>query len=157
MKSSELKSILKPLIKETLKEMLLEEDGILSHIIGETMKATGVPALLQEGKKAVSVTPIERDREFIKEIKGSKGAEEARAALDDQRRRLSEAIGKSAYGKLNGSIEALFEGTKPLSATAATGPSSKGGALSDVDPDDAGIDVSAFIDSSLVKKLAGIK
>ena len=35
MNKSELKKILKPLIKECIKEVLLEEDGALSHVIKE--------------------------------------------------------------------------------------------------------------------------
>lgn len=41
MKKSELKKVLKPLIKECIKEVLLEETGVLAKVVNEVVSGMG--------------------------------------------------------------------------------------------------------------------
>ena len=51
MKSSEFKKILKPLIKQTIKEVLLEE-GVLSKIVSEVAQGLQYGALMEKKQRA---------------------------------------------------------------------------------------------------------
>ena len=51
MNKSELKKVLKPLIKECIKEVIFE-DGTLSSIIAEVMRGTGTTQPIVESKKS---------------------------------------------------------------------------------------------------------
>ena len=53
MNKNELKKILKPLIKECIKEVLFEEDGALSHVIKEVAVGLAGKQQINEAK----VTP----------------------------------------------------------------------------------------------------
>ena len=48
MKKSELKSVMKPIIEEVVKEMLFEEEGVLSHIIKEVVQAHSGMTMIRE-------------------------------------------------------------------------------------------------------------
>ena len=133
MKKQELKKILKPLIKECIKEVIFE-DGTLSSIISEVVKGVGEPIVETKQRFPSKPQPqYETD-------------EQAKARLNNQRKKMMDAIGKDAYNGVN-----LFEGTTPA-------PKESGqGALSDVDPSDPGVDISSFMGkSSLIwEKMAG--
>jgi len=127
MKRSDLKRKIKPIIKECIKELLLEE-GVLSTVISEVMKGTSQSHELQASPKQAA-TREQETRQNINESKNN---------LSETRKRMLEAIGKNAYGGVD-----LFENTVPLSATAAGAKTSTGhGALADVDPSDSGVDIS---------------
>ena len=135
MNKQELKKILKPLIKECIKEVIFE-DGTLSSIISEVVKGVGNPIVETKQKFSNKQQPqYETD-------------EQAKARLKKQRKKMMEAIGKDAYNGVN-----LFEGTTPAPAP----QESSRGALSDVDPNDPGVDISSFMGkSSLIwEKMAG--
>jgi len=120
MKKSELRQVLKPLIKECIKEVIFEE-GILSNIVSEVAQGLGGQTIV-EVKESV---PPQRDY-----------AEESRAAqqkLQETRKRMLEAVGNNAYNGVD-----LFEGTTPTSAPAE---SKQGDPLSGVDPRDPGVDI----------------
>jgi len=118
MNKNELKKILKPLIKECIREALFEEKGALSHIISEV--ANGLTTTNNVVKEA-RAQPIKESR------KRNKG-------LARRRKQLLDAIGKDAYGGVN-----VFEGVTPTpAASAASGQ----GPLSGVSPGDAGVDIS---------------
>jgi hypothetical protein len=120
MKKSELRQVLKPLIKECIKEVIFEE-GILSNIVSEVAQGLGGQTIV-EAKESV---PPQRDY-----------AEESRAAqqkLQETRKRMLEAVGNNAYNGVD-----LFEGTTPTSAPAE---SKQGDPLSGVDPRDPGVDI----------------
>ena len=133
MNKQELKKILKPLIKECIKEVIFE-DGTLSSIISEVVKGVGEPI-------------VETKQRFPKKQQPQyETDEQAKARLNKQRKKMMETIGKDAYNGVN-----LFEGTTPA-------PKENGrGALSDVDPNDPGVDISSFMGkSSLIwQKMAG--
>jgi hypothetical protein len=56
MNKSELKKVLKPLIKECIKEVMFE-DGTLSSIIAEVMRGTGAAQPIVENKQPAKLQP----------------------------------------------------------------------------------------------------
>ena len=117
MNKNELKKVLKPLIKECIKEVIFEEDGALSHIIKEV--AIGV-----SGKQQIKET------NYNKQPSPTKSAKQ----LKQRKKQLLDAIGKDAYGGVD-----LFEGTTPVPAPNSAGSQ---GPLAGVDNGDPGVDIS---------------
>ena len=141
MNKTELKKILRPLIKECIKEVIFEE-GALSTIISEVVKGTS-QTLVQESKPRVKLesdTDARQRRESRQKI------------MEDNQKRLLDSIGRDAYNGVN-----LFEGTTPLSDRAGGKTSTPYGsrALDGIDPHDAGVDISKFSSTGVWKKLVG--
>ena len=141
MNKTELKKILRPLIKECIKEVIFEE-GALSTIISEVVKGTS-QTLVQESKPRVKLES-EADARQRRESK--------KKVIQERQKKLLDSIGRDAYNGVD-----LFEGTTPLSnrnsGTSTTPHGSK--ALDGVDPHDAGVDISKFSSTGVWKKLAG--
>tara|TARA_R110000824_G_scaffold379994_1_gene572189 strand:- start:543 stop:968 length:426 start_codon:yes stop_codon:yes gene_type:complete len=135
MKSNELKKVLKPLIKECIKEVIFEE-GVLSSLISEVLKGTSstVPQKLVESKKPKTTT----------NYKATNRNEDYKVKLRETKKKMLEAIGEANdYNGVN-----LFEGTAPLRK--AGSPNSSASPTSPLDtyaPNDAGIDISAIFSS----------
>ncbi len=126
MNKTELKKILKPLIKECIKEVIFE-DGTLSSIISEVVKGVGQPIVESKARFPKKQQPqYETD-------------EQAKARLKKQKNKMMEAVGKDAYNGVN-----LFEGTTALPTAKESGQ----GALSGVDPNDSGVDISSIMGKS---------
>lgn len=135
MNKSELKKVLKPLIKECIKEVIFE-DGTLSTIISEVALGLGSPP------KPKITEKTKKDN--------SKILEEKRKRDLERRRRLLDATGRDAYNGVN-----LFEGTTPMDPPRSNS-SAPHGALSGIDPKDAGIDISSLMGNTDVwKKVIG--
>ena len=135
MNKNELKQVLKPLIKECIREVIFEE-GALSSVVSEVVKGMGQPIVETKQKFPTKQKPqYETD-------------EQAKARLQERRKKMMEAVGGAAYNGVN-----LFEGTTPAPAQ---GEASHG-ALSGVDPNDAGVDISAVMGKSAAiwSKMAG--
>jgi hypothetical protein len=131
MNKQELRKILKPLVKECIKEVIFE-DGILSGIISEVVQGIGAEQINEAPKRKPA--PIQNNHQ--KEVQ-----------LNEQRRKMMDAIGKEAYNGVN-----LFEGTTP---TPASGQAQHG-PLSGTDPSDPGVDISSLMGNGRAwKKLAG--
>ena len=120
MNKNELKKILKPLIKECIKEVIFEQDGALSHIIKEV--AGGL-----RGKQQITET----------KIRPPKPRKNNTQQLKQRKKKLLDAIGKDAYGGVN-----IFEGTTPAPAASPQGQAN--GPLADVAPNDPGVDISGL-------------
>ena len=117
--SDKLRKVLKPLIKECIKEIIFEE-GVLSSIIRE---AQGSPT------KEV----IKEDKPFSKFVKEPKKESKKLAETRDKMRR-------AIAGKIGADFDP-FEGTKPLTESQASGgPSSS--PMAGMDPSDKGVDLS---------------
>ena len=124
MKKSDLKQLIKPLVKECIHEVLLEE-GLLSNVVSEVAK--GMQGnLLAESASTPQPAPQKK-----------KDNTEARRKLMEHRKKLLSSINADAYNGVD-----LFEGTTPMQESKSGGP---GGALSGVAPDDAGIDISGIL------------
>ena len=137
MKRSELKKLLKPLIKECIQEALLEE-GVISVLIKEIMKGTdseGVSPVVE----AVEAPP---KKNVFPSVSSNKHLAEAK-------KRLLKSIG--------GDVD-VFEGTTPLPASSPGNPASPG-ALNGMNPNDSGVDISSLAGNAgaIWKRLSGDK
>ena len=120
MKKTELKKALKPLIKEAVREVILEE-GMLSNIVTEVARGLSSQRLVAEG---MTITrPAEPPQEDLEEK-----ARRAEAQRQEKIRRLNES---SKFGD-------VFRGTKEIVTEQGQG------ALSGVSPGDKGVDISGI-------------
>lgn len=120
MNRAELKKVLKPLIKECIKEVIFEQ-GTLSGIITEVVQGLqGVPPKEIPEKKSV------------KSSEPSEALLQARKSLQETKRSLQNSTG----------LKGIFEGTTPMRQS--SGPSQHG-ALRDQDPGDEGVDISGIM------------
>ena len=122
MKKNELKKILKPLIKECIKEVMFEE-GTLSTIISEVVKGTSSQQIFESKTQESKLDFIEQEKKL----------QEAK----ERKRKLLDSIGRDAYNGVN-----LFEGTTPAPASS----SGHGrGPLDGVAPNDPGVDINGIM------------
>ncbi len=119
MKKGDLKNLIKPIVKECIHEVLLEE-GLLSNVVSEVAKGLQPQNNLVETKQQPR-QPIEQKQNY----NNSK-----------QRKKLLDAIGADAYNGVD-----LFEGTTP----APTHREPQAGAVDLGDPNDSGVDISSVI------------
>lgn len=137
MNKKELSKILKPLIKQCIKEVIFEE-GTLSTIISEVIQGTNSHKVVVS--EATNSSAQQEQRAHLKHKQ-----------LQEQKRKMLDAIGRDAYNGVD-----LFEGTTPMSTPRGTSPAPAGsGALDGVSPNDPGVDISSFGSSGIWKKLAG--
>lgn len=129
MKKSDLKRLIKPIVKECILESLIEE-GILSSIISEVVK--GTQPVLENRQQLQENAPPQPQVDPHKE----QALLEKQMRLEENRQQMISSINSDAYGGVN-----LFEGTTPAPA-ASSGP---GSPLGDVDPGDAGVDISGIL------------
>ena len=116
MKANEFKKLIKPIIKQTIKEVLLEE-GVLSNIVSEVAIGLQNQRIVTEG---VTVTKKTEDLEAKAE------------RLERQRQEKIKKLNESS--KLGG----VFTGTAPLVESSGQGP------LAGTSPTDAGVDITAI-------------
>ena len=136
MNKNELKKVLKPLIKECIKEVLFEEDGALSHIISEV--ALGLTGTTKTVVKEAPRQQYQQPKQDTRRVN----------ALKEQKKKLLDAIGKESFGGVD-----IFEGTTPMKRGGAPGePNSPNSALGDVDPSDPGVDISGLFGSAAAWK-----
>tara|TARA_R100000005_G_scaffold93699_1_gene69750 strand:- start:659 stop:1090 length:432 start_codon:yes stop_codon:yes gene_type:complete len=131
MKRSELKKLIKPLVKECVQETILN-DGLLSNIVSEVAQGMGNQFLVENKEQVVPAMSNENSVQV--ELMETKRKEQ----LKEYKQQLLDQIGAEAYGGID-----LFEGTTPaapeLSAAQAASP------LANKDPDDAGVDISGIV------------
>lgn len=128
MKKEQLQKILKPLIKECIKEVIFEE-GVLSNIIKEVAVGIGSQQTIVESVQEPS-QDFSRQRIELQE--------EARAAMQEKKRRLEESMG--------GGFSGIFDSTEPLSSGGSV--QKEGSAqspLSAYAPNDAGVDINGLM------------
>jgi len=132
MKKQELAKILKPLVKQCIREVLFEE-GVLSNVISEVvigLNAGPQPIVEQTQQRTQPTAPPPRDEE----------ADRRKQKINETRKQMLDAIGKSSYNGVD-----LFEGTKPISSSPAPGAPPSHSPLANMDPEDAGVDISALM------------
>jgi hypothetical protein len=121
MKKSELKNLIKPIIEECIRDILLKE-GMLSTIISEVMIGVSRQQPIVENN-------IQTPSLNQKSAKSAKLNE-----LHENKKKLLNEIGKDAFGGVN-----IFEGTTPAPSPSTQG--NKYGAMKDTDPSDPGINI----------------
>jgi len=127
MKKSELKRILKPIVKECVKDVLLE-GGLLSNVVSEVTKGLA-SNLVVENKSTPKVQP-ENDEKYQQLLA------EKQELLKEKRRKILDAAGFGTN---------IFEGTEPIPKAGNSSPASQAGALSGVDPSDPGVDLNGIM------------
>jgi len=125
MKKSDLKRVLKPIVEECIKDVLLE-GGLLSNVISEVVRGLNSNVIVE--KKVVDNRELDTQRLQI--------LEEKQRRLKEQKRKMLNATGFGAD---------IFEGTEPISQAGAPDSQGQGGALAGVDPNDAGVDLSGIM------------
>ena len=129
----DLKKILKPLVKQCIREVLFEE-GVLSTLISEVVKGTK------------SVSPIVEQKQSRQQLEEQKNiaSSKKRQQLLERRKKMLDAVGRDSYNGVN-----VFEGTTPMrSAGSTTATANSQGALSGIDPSDPGVDISSLMGAS---------
>lgn len=133
MKKSDLKELIKPIVKECIHETLIEE-GLLSNIVAEVakgMQGNLVVESVQATKKPDE--PLFNERKQMK-----RKTVDTQKKLKEHRQRLMDSIGADAYGGVN-----LFEGTEPMTNYDVS--EQKPGTVDLGDPRDSGVDISDLL------------
>ena len=131
MKKSDLKKIIKPLVKECIHEVLLEE-GLLSNVVAEVTKGLQANVIVEQ-----RATPTqERTAPVPQPDEIRHHRESARKKIQARREELMDAIGAEAYNGVN-----LFEGSTPM----ATDDGGRQGHADLGNPGDSGVDISSLV------------
>ena len=134
MKKADLKKLIKPLVKECIHEVLIEE-GVLSNVVSEVAKGMQTNIVVENTKQVKK----QENRLFNKDLQMKRSQEEGRLKLQEHRKKLLEAVSTDAYNGVD-----LFEGTEPMSSYESTDQS--GGASVDLgNPSDSGVDISSLL------------
>ncbi len=129
MKKDQLRKVLKPLIKECIKEAIFEE-GVLSGLIKEVAAGLGSQHTIVESAPVAESQDFSRQRVELQQ--------EARAAMKEKKRRLEESMGAPFSGVFE-NIEPLSSGGTPQREGTAQSP------LAAYAPNDAGVDISSIM------------
>lgn len=130
-KKDQLKNLFKPIIKECVKELILEE-GILSSLISEVQKTS----FKQENKQQIT------ESDFKQESIARKNK------IDESKRKLYSALGSDNYSS-------IFENVEPLTSyEVGESPASMGDPLSGQAPTDPGVDIASIPGMKMWKTLA---
>ena len=127
MKKADLKKLIKPLVKECIHEVLIEE-GVLSNVVSEVAKGMQTNVVVENKKQD--------DRLFNEDLQMKRSQEEGRLKLQEYRKKLLEEVGTDAYNGVD-----LFEGTTPMAAQSE----SKAGSVDLGDPSSSGVDISSLM------------
>tara|TARA_B100001250_G_scaffold325531_1_gene289337 strand:- start:451 stop:861 length:411 start_codon:yes stop_codon:yes gene_type:complete len=128
MKKSDLKKLIKPLVKECINEVLIEE-GMLSNIVSEVAQG------LQTNLVVESKTIAEPRKEPAQK------KQQQRTRIANHKRKLMESIGSDAYNGVN-----LFENTEPLNNRETSGGANGQADLGN--PQDSGVDISSLMNGA---------
>ena len=129
MKRSQLKEIIKPIVKECVHETILN-DGLLSNIISEVASGLGNQFIVENKE---TIVPQETNENSFK-------MEQLKESQKELRKKLLDEIGRGSYNGVD-----LFEGTSPIRDNGAPSATSQADPLSGQDPDDAGVDISGIV------------
>ena len=127
MKKNDLKKLIKPLVKECIHEVLLEE-GLLSNVVAEVAKGL-------QGNLVVETKQKQDKSLFNENLQMKRKSNDSTAKLLEHRKKLMDSIGGDAYNGVN-----LFEGTEPISKSEPKQGHSDLG-----DPRDSGVDISSLV------------
>jgi len=146
MNKSQLKKLIKPVVKECIQEVLIEE-GLLTEVVSQVTAGLAKQPIVEtrEAKTSMGLgkrTNIPNDNLFNEDLQMQRKSRETNKKLQEHRRKLLDSIGSDAYNGVD-----LFEGTEPLRNTGSPGQAHKPSVLGD-DPNDAGVDISSIMGNS---------
>jgi hypothetical protein len=128
MKRTDLKRLMKPLIKECIHEILVNE-GILAKVVTEVANGMNVATVGQHVvSEQLHVEPAPQENYNQESIDNQK------QKLDQHRQHLAESVGNPA-------LSHVFEGLNPMDSPADPGPNPMQG----VSSTDAGVDISGLV------------
>ena len=129
MNKTQLKKLIKPVVKECIQEVLIEE-GLLTEVVAQVTAGMSRQPIVESKPKKTN------DKLFNEDLQMQRKTREANKKLQEHRKKLLDSIGGDAYNGVD-----LFEGTTPLSnAGESQGPSVLGD-----NPNDAGVDISSIM------------
>ena len=129
MKKSQLKHVIKPIVKQCLNELLIEQ-GLLSNIISEVVKGIQ-PMQQQPTHQPIAVS----DQQRLLQQQRLELQEQRQQMMKDNKRKLLDAAGFGVD---------VFKDTDPIQE--ASDPSNgQAGALSGVDANDPGVDINGIM------------
>ena len=135
MNKSQLKKLIKPVVKECIQEVLIEE-GLLTEVVSQITAGLSKQTIVENKPKK------RNDKLFNEDLQMQRKSREANKKLQEHRKKLLDSIGGDAYNGVD-----LFEGTAPLRNTGSPGEAHKQSILGD-DPNDAGVDISSIMGNS---------
>jgi hypothetical protein len=132
MNKAQLKKLIKPVVKECIQEVLIEE-GLLTEVVSQVTAGLAKQPIVENKPKKTT------DNLFNEDLQMQRKSRETNKKLQEHRRKLLDSIGSDAYNGVD-----LFEGTEPLRNTGSPGQAHKSSVLGD-DPSDAGVDISSIM------------
>ena len=135
MNKSQLKKLIKPVVKECIQEVLIEE-GLLTEVVAQVASGMSRQPIVENRPKK------RNDKLFNEDLQMQRKSREANKKLQEHRKKLLDSIGGDAYNGVD-----LFEGTEPLRNTGTPGQAHTPSVLGD-DPSDAGVDISSIMGNS---------
>ena len=130
MNKAQLKKLIKPVVKECIQEVLIEE-GLLTEVVSQVAAGMSKQPIV-ENKKS-------KDNLFNEDLQMKRKTREVNQKLQEHRKKLLDSIGQDAYNGVD-----LFEGTEPMKQGPAPGAAHRPSVLGD-DPSDAGVDLSSLM------------
>ena len=146
MNKAQLKKLIKPVVKECIQEVLIEE-GLLTEVVAQVASGMSRQPIVEirETKTSMGLgkrTNIPNDKLFNEDLQIQRKSREANKKLQEHRRKLLDSIGGDAYNGVD-----LFEGTEPMRQSGTPGQAHTPNVLGD-DPSDAGVDISSIMGKS---------
>ena len=132
MNKTQLKKLIKPVVKECIQEVLIEE-GLLKEVVTQVAAGMTRQPIVENAPKK------NNDKLFNEDLQMQRKSREANKKLQEHRKKLLDSIGNEAFNGVD-----LFEGTEPLRQSGTTGESHRPSVLGD-DPTDAGVDISSIM------------
>jgi hypothetical protein len=130
MNKSDLKKLIKPLVKECINEVLIEE-GLLSNVVSEVARGL-------QGNVVTEQKTKQKEHIFNENLQIRQKTGETRQKLQQHRQELMDSIGNDAYNGVN-----LFEGTEPMTQYEASEP--QAGNIDLGNSADSGVDISSLV------------
>ena len=132
MNKTQLKALIKPVVKECIQEVLIEE-GLLTEVVSQVAAGMNQQPIVENKQK-------KKDNNlFNEDLQMKRKTQEVNQKLQEHRKKLLDSIGKDAYNGVD-----LFEGTEPVKQAGTPGASHRPNVLGD-DPSDAGVDISSLM------------
>jgi len=143
MNKAQLKKLIKPVVKECIQEVLIEE-GLLTEVVSQVTAGLAKQPIVERREPDTRMglgkrTNIPNDNLFNEDLQMQRKSREANKKLQEHRKKLLDSIGNEAFNGVD-----LFEGTEPLRQSGTTGESHRPNVLGD-DPTDAGVDISSIM------------
>ena len=132
MNKAQLKALIKPVVKECIQEVLIEE-GLLTEVVSQVAAGMNQQPIVENKQK-------KKDNNlFNEDLQMKRKTQEVNQKLQEHRKKLLDSIGKDAYNGVD-----LFEGTEPMKQAGTPGESHRPNVLGD-DPNDSGVDISSLM------------